>query len=110
MHDPPIDLPPLRPRSPSRYSENHINNLGYVFVMPHWSYDEGYGYCSGCSKPIPPFQAYFYNMRCPYCGKKIRGDQHAVEKTVLRKLKSIISIGGEEAGSGDVEEGFGGFE
>jgi Zn finger protein HypA/HybF involved in hydrogenase expression len=61
--------------------------------MPHWSYDEGYCYCSNCGEAIPPFLAYFNNMRCPYCGKKIRGDQRAVERTVLRKISSILSAG-----------------
>lgn len=58
--------------------------------MPRWSYDEGYAYCSRCGLPITPFDAYLHNMRCPYCGRKVRGDQRAVEEAVQKAMRRVL--------------------
>lgn len=58
--------------------------------MPRWSYDDGYGYCSHCGMPITPFDAYFHRMRCPYCGRKIRGDEKAVKRAVEARIRRVL--------------------
>ncbi|MEM2187800.1 MAG: hypothetical protein QW794_08440 [Thermosphaera sp.] len=58
--------------------------------MVHWSYDEGYAYCSRCEIVFTPYEAYFYHMRCPHCGKKIRGDERRVLSAVQEKLRAIL--------------------
>jgi len=58
--------------------------------MPHWSYDEGYMYCSKCGEVLTPYQAYFYGFRCPHCRKKIRGDERKVLAIIDEKLRRII--------------------
>jgi predicted RNA-binding Zn-ribbon protein involved in translation (DUF1610 family) len=51
-----------------------------------FSYRNGDMYCSTCGRVLRPLVALLSGFRCPYCGRKARGDQQAVIESVRRSL------------------------
>jgi predicted RNA-binding Zn-ribbon protein involved in translation (DUF1610 family) len=51
-----------------------------------FSYRDGDMYCSTCGRVLRPLEALLSGFRCPYCGRKVRGDQQAVIDSVRRSL------------------------
>jgi predicted RNA-binding Zn-ribbon protein involved in translation (DUF1610 family) len=51
-----------------------------------FSYRDGDMYCSTCGRVLRPLEALLSGFRCPYCGRKVRGDQQAVIESVRRSL------------------------
>jgi len=60
-------------------------------MMAKWSYEDGYAYCSVCRYILTPYEAYMYNMRCPICHRKVRGQQRQTLTVIEEKLRTMLS-------------------